>query len=186
MPTPSKPYTVLAAEGKSHRTKKELRARRDGEAAMLTGKELKERKTVRDKPEAHKEFMRIKGLLKEIGKNDALYESVINRYCQIMVECTEMECKRERVSNLIGHMEKAFGKMEKAGEIEYDDLTKVIKELTKLSSTLISYDRQVQAKRKMLLDIEKENIMTIAAALRSVPKKDDRQENPLLKALNGG
>jgi hypothetical protein len=38
----------------------------------------------------------------------------------------------------------------------------------------------------MLLDIEKENIMTIAAALRSIPKKDDKSENPLLKALKDG
>ena len=38
----------------------------------------------------------------------------------------------------------------------------------------------------MLLDIEKENIMTIASALRSIPKKDsDKVEDPLLKVLRG-
>ena len=45
--------------------------------------------------------------------------------------------------------------------------------------------RQIQAKRKMLLDIEKENIMTIASSLRSVPKKAEKKMNPLLEALNG-
>ena len=54
-----------------------------------------------------------------------------------------------------------------------------------MQKNLISLDKQVQAKRKMLLDIEKENIMTIASALRSVPKKTEKKENPLLAALNG-
>jgi hypothetical protein len=50
---------------------------------------------------------------------------------------------------------------------------------------MIECDRQVQAKRKMLLDIEKENIMTIAAALRSIPKKTDKPKSKLLEALQG-
>ena len=54
-----------------------------------------------------------------------------------------------------------------------------------MQKNLVSLDKQVQAKRKMLLDIEKENIMTIASALRSVPKKTDKKDNPLLAALNG-
>ena len=55
-----------------------------------------------------------------------------------------------------------------------------------MQKNLVSLDKQVQAKRKMLLDIEKENIMTIASALRSVPKKTEKKENPLLAALNNG
>ena len=55
-----------------------------------------------------------------------------------------------------------------------------------MQKNLISMDKQVQTKRKMLLDIEKENIMTIASALRSVPKKTEKKENPLLAALNNG
>ena len=54
-----------------------------------------------------------------------------------------------------------------------------------MQKNLVSLDKQVQAKRKMLLDIEKENIMTIASALRSVPKKTEKKDNPLLAALNG-
>ena len=47
-------------------------------------------------------------------------------------------------------------------------------------------DKQIASKRKMLLDIEKENVMTIASALRSIPKKEDKaSENPLLKVLRG-
>ena len=54
-----------------------------------------------------------------------------------------------------------------------------------MQKNLVSLDKQVQTKRKMLLDIEKENIMTIASALRSVPKKTEKKDNPLLAALNG-
>ena len=54
-----------------------------------------------------------------------------------------------------------------------------------MQKNLVSLDKQVRAKRKMLIDIEKENIMTIASALRSVPKKTEKKANPLLAALNG-
>ena len=55
-----------------------------------------------------------------------------------------------------------------------------------MMATMLSIDKQVQAKRKMLLDIEKENVMTIASALRCIPKKEDKDaDNPLLKVLRG-
>jgi hypothetical protein len=55
-----------------------------------------------------------------------------------------------------------------------------------MQGSIIGLDKQIQSKRKMILDIEKENIMTIAAALRSIPKKEDKANNRLLEALNGG
>ena len=55
-----------------------------------------------------------------------------------------------------------------------------------MQKNMIALDKQVQTKRKMLLDIEKENIMTIASSLRSVPKKTDKKKNPLMEALAGG
>ena len=36
-----------------------------------------------------------------------------------------------------------------------------------------------------MLDIEKENIMTIASQLRTIPKSVEPAENPLLKVLRG-
>ena len=54
-----------------------------------------------------------------------------------------------------------------------------------ISKQLISYDKQIQAKRKMLFDIEKENIMTIASSLRSIPKKTDKKKNAVKEALSG-
>ena len=52
-----------------------------------------------------------------------------------------------------------------------------------MQKNLISLDKQIQAKRKMLMDIEKENIMTIASSLRSIPKKAEKKKNLLLEAL---
>ena len=95
MPTPTKPVNVIRMEGKSHRTKRELKSRENAEKKLLTGGKLKERKEVKSDPIAHKEFLRIKKLLEKIEKNDDLYSSVINRYCQLYAECKDFEEKRE-------------------------------------------------------------------------------------------
>ena len=92
MPTPPKPADVIMLEGKSHRTKKELRQRKKAEEDLLTGNRLRETKEVKENELAHKEFLRIRKLLEEIGKNDDLYSGVINRYCLLSAECKEFEC----------------------------------------------------------------------------------------------
>ena len=96
MPTPPKPAKIIELEGKSHRTKKEIRARKEAEASLLTGERLKESKEVKENPKAHKEFLRIKKLLESIEKNDDLYGRVINRYCLLLAECTEFEEKEKK------------------------------------------------------------------------------------------
>ena len=48
---------------------------------------------------------------------------------------------------------------------------------------LLDVDRQIQAKRKMLFDIEKENAMTVASALRSIPKAPIEKNSELKAAL---
>ena len=60
------------------------------------------------------------------------------------------------------------------------------RQINKLSSTYIAIDKQIQAKRSMLLAIEKENIMTVQAALRSIPKQNNEEESQLMKVLSGG
>ena len=95
MPTPTKPASVLKYEKKSHRTKAEMRQREKAEEDLLTGKKLKESQEVKNNELAHREFLRIRKLLAEIGKNDDLYSGVINRYCMISAECREFEEKRE-------------------------------------------------------------------------------------------
>ena len=174
-PTPAKPADVIRLEGKSHRTKKELRQRKQAEENLLTGKKLKEKAEVKNNEIAHREFLRLKKLLKEIGKDDDLYSGAINRYCLIFAECAEFEEQREKIFRRQQELE------EKAGEIEFIEYITLQNDLSKMA---ISYDRQIQTKRKMLFDIEKENVMTIAAALRSIPKKPETKKNALREALN--
>lgn len=64
-------------------------------------------------------------------------------------------------------------------------LIEYTKSIDRLLRNIINLDKQIQTKRRMLFDIEKENIMTIASALRSIPKEVKTEENPLLKALQG-
>ena len=57
------------------------------------------------------------------------------------------------------------------------------REIAQLSNTLIKYDREIEKKRGMLLAIEKESGMTMAAMLRTIPKKQEQGTNPLLEVL---
>lgn len=180
MSRPPKPYLALVNEKKSHRTKKELKLREEGEKALLTGVALKERPEVKAHPIAHKEFLRVNKLLKNIEKNDAIYEGIINRYCLLVAECHDFEVKRNLIYNDLDELQKAYQNKEL-------EATEYFKLKTDLQKQIISIDKQIQTKRKMLLDIEKENVMTIAAALRSIPKTDtDSSKNKLLEVLNGG
>ena len=96
MPTPSKPFKVLESEGKSHRTKAELKLREEGEKALTSDEKMKVKKEVKNNKIAKKEFKRIYDLLANIEKNDALYENVINRYAMLYAECSEFEEKRAK------------------------------------------------------------------------------------------
>ena len=192
MPTPAKPFKVLTTENKSHRTKAELKMREEGEKSLSTDIELKERKEVRQNKVAHKEFKRVQKILKNIDKNDAIYEAVINRYCLLQAECFDLEERREECYNLISKLREEEKELiaELKDRENIDELIdyklEYAKSLAKMMSSMSTIDKQIQAKRKMLLDIEKENVMTIASALRCVPKKEDREtDNPLLKVLRG-
>lgn len=187
MSRPPKPYIVLKNEKKSHRTKAELNQRKKGEESMFTGVALKEDKEVRDNPVAHKEFLRIRRLLKEIEKNDDIYGPVINRYCMIQAECAMFIERREELYKLVHELKKEYDDVTENMDSEEKGsfLLEYTKSMDKISRTMINLDKQVQTKRRMLFDIEKENIMTIASALRNIPKKVAEEENPLLKALRG-
>lgn len=189
MPTPPKPFSVLKSEGKSHRTKKELKLREQGEKALSTGTALKARSEVKKNKIANKEFKRINELLKKIEKNDAIYEAVINRYCLIYAECIDFEDKKSRLYELVEKLENQFE--ESKEYLEQEDLAKetrrFAKSISEIMGSIVDLDKQLQPKRKMLLDIEKENIMTIASALRVIPKKpeNDSAKETILKVLNG-
>lgn len=183
MPTPAKPAKILQMEKRSHRTKKELAQRRNAEAALLTGVKLKEKKEVKDNKIAHQEFFRIRKLMEAIEKNDDLYGEVINRYCILVAECQEFQEKRERVYGQLCEFQDRMDKMVDQEEMSWKEAFGIE---TNMQRTLMAIDKQIQTKRKMLMDIEKENVMTIASSLRSVPKKVDAKKNALKEALTGG
>lgn len=181
MARPAKPAAVLEAEGKSHRTKAEMEKRRKEEAAFATGEPLKEKPETKKNIVAHKEFLRVTKLLTEIGKCDALYENIINRYCMIYAETRDFEEKRERFYQDLWQMEEDFA----AGKFG-EETSAYYKLKCKMQGNILALDKQVQAKRKMLMEIEKENIMTVSSVMRNIPKTEEKEENPLLVALRGG
>lgn len=169
MARPSKTVDVLSSEGKSHRTKAEMKHREEAEKLLSSGERLRERREVKENPVAHREFLRVNKLLVALGKNDALYEPIINRYCILQAECADFEQKRELfTSNLAELMDNP--------DIDSEARYRLAAQMQK---TIIDVDKQVQTKRKMLFDIEKECAMTISAAMRSIPKTPLKQENPL-------
>ena len=185
MSRPPKPVSVLKGEGKSHRTKKELRQRESAEQALLTGVNIKESAAVKNNVVAHAEFKRVLTLLKKINKSDALYQTVINRYCLMVAECDELEQRKVTllyaIADLQALFEETIDDYEEGDRLEF--IVRFSTEMGKLNGLVVSIDKQLQTKRKMLLDIEKENVMTIASALRSIPKQSEDKPSALLQVL---
>ena len=173
MARPSKTTDVLKAEGKSHRTKAELAAREAAEKAFATGKAAKARHEVKINPEAYKEFKRVTSLLSAVGKNDALFESIINRYCLLQSECSGLISTRAQ-------FEKNLAALLEDDEIDADSKYRL---MVKMQQNILDIDKDMQSKRKMILDIEKECSLTINAAMRTVPKQPTTPVNPLASIL---
>jgi uncharacterized protein YbgA (DUF1722 family) len=182
------PLSVIDGNGKAHLTKSQKKLRKQGEEALATGAALKERSEVKNNPIAHKEFLRISKLLEKINKNDAIYEVIINRYCTMVAECFDLEEKREASYQIMLKLDENFNsEIDNTPEKERAQLVRsYARAHADLMNSLLCCDSQVQSKRKMLLDIEKENIMTIAAALRSIPKKDAPKGQSLADILKNG
>lgn len=179
MGRPAKTAEVLKNEGKSHRTKKELEDREKAEKSLLTGQKIRKFPEVSKNKIANKEFNRIKKLLEALEKNDDLYSNVINRYCLLKAECIEFEEKRERFYKDLERAEKAADD----GDIKTNEYLRLVNAIQR---NVIDIDKQIQNKRKMMFDIEKENLMTVASALRSIPKKvEDPEDDALLAFIMG-
>lgn len=145
-----------------HSTKAELEQRKAAQKAMLTGLPIREAPEVAADPVAHQEFIRVTELLAAVGRNDAMFEAVINDYSILKSDLTR-----------------------------YMDMRRTIQEDGDLSGAeryklVLSYDKQIDVCRKKRFDIEKENGFTMASALRSIPKKTEAPQNPLIEVLNSG
>lgn len=168
------PKSVLTIKG--HRTKKEIAYRSAGEAGTLTGEVMRERGDVKDNPDAHKEFMRLRKLFRKIEKDDAIYSQVINDYCLLHAESLQIAAHRKMVENDIEYLEEKKADME---PMEY------IQVKLGLYDKLLKLDADLDRKRDKKRAIEDKNLMNIQSALRSIPKKPEEKANPLLEALNG-
>lgn len=180
MGRPSKPISVIEAEKKSHRTAVEIEQRKKSEAALLSGLILQERDEVRKNKIAHKEFMRVAKLMKSIEKNDALYSAGINTYCQLYAEILEMDEQKYKLDALVENLQEKFDNLH---NMDFEQVMQFTKQVTKLADLKLNISSEIDKKRRMMLSIDKENVMTISAALRSIPKTPEKAENPLLKAL---
>jgi len=178
MPTPSKSIDNTTG----HRTKAEKAMRKEMEQGLLTGAKLKEDPSVKDNPTAHETFLKTKKLLAAIGRDDALYSAQINRYAMLMAECADFEEKRAYFWNELKEFQQQKQVLIDAEQIKFTDGVKIEQGF---QNSILAMDRQIQQKRKMLFDIEKENCMSIAASLRSIPKTPEKANNPLLEALRG-
>lgn len=189
MARPSKPASVIDIEGKSHRTKKEKIVRQRGEDAMESGIAMVKFPEVKKNKKASAEFDRITELLDKIKKNDRVYETVINRYCLMLAECTEIIEFKNELEKDLKRLKKTF-KEASLAELEPERKMELCldfaKSLEKTTRVLLNYDRELSKKRNMLLAIEKESGMTLAAMLRTVPKAPEKTTNALLEALGSG
>jgi hypothetical protein len=169
---PTKPLSLV----KGHRTKAEKGVREKAESELLTGITLKENPEVRSNSIAHKEFARIKKLLRSIQKDDDLSGNILNTHCLLHAECKEFEEMKDKIYSDIIELTNEY---KKGGieALEYFD------KKGRLQDKLFTCDKKIMEKRKMILDISKENIMTIQSALRSIPKKEQPKEQSKMAAM---
>jgi len=188
MARPSKPASVLTIESRSHYTKKQIEQRAKAEREILAGGKILESPSVKSDPTAHKEFLRVCRILSKIEKNDASYETVINRYCELLAECIHLKEQRDYSWETFTEIRATFKLLAADNTLEerIEVLTNLTKQLAILTDAMNKIDKILDAKRSMLFAIEKENLFTIAGALRSIPKKVEKEEDELIKALKGG
>ena len=179
MGRPSKSAAVLKLEGKSHRTKQELAFREAAEKNTLTGKQIIETEEVRTDPEAHKEFLRCRRLLRLIEKDDEIYGAAVRRYCLNKSRLKETDRDILRLKLALEELEGSRKEFTEAKEIaEYYRL------MTKLEDTVTKKEQLARSYRMEMTDFEKENCMTIRSSLKSIPKKPETKTNSLRELLN--
>ena len=166
---PAKTHLQLCEPGSGHRTKAEIKTRAEAEKALLTGEKIKCKFNKKLHPTAGKEFNRLTKLMTAIEKNDAVYENIVNRYCLLYEECENHEKDIVLLDEMIKEAQESF----ESGELEYKD---VLEAKLTLIRNKTSTENLLLKKRNMLLSIEKENAMTVAAALRAIPKKPLEKE----------
>ena len=152
MARPRKSIKVIQLEQKNHMTKREIAVRKREEEKLISGSKLKEAKNVREDPVAHKEFVRIRKLMRAIEKDDDLYSGQLNTYCELT-----SEIERLKVEKAIHDQE-----LEELRETrhEFDDYVAYYDLLTKITKRIDDLDKRIDQKRahREKIDREKTNI----------------------------
>ncbi len=144
-----------------HATKAELTQRREAEKAAMTGMAIRESREVAKDRVAHAEFIRVSEILTAVGKNDAMFEAVINDYCVYKSDISRYQAMRKKLQK---------------EEMEAAELYRLVADC----------DKRIDAYRKKRFDIEKEGGSSLASAMRAIPKKAEAKANPLLEVLGNG
>lgn len=177
MGRPAKTAEVIRLEGKSHRTKKELATRQQAEDALLTGQQILETADLKKDKVAHKEFLRIRRLLRLIKKDDELYGAPARRYC---VNASKLKDAEDAILDLKHDLEEL-----KKDKDDFEDKAEYYRLLTKLEDSITKKEQLSQGIRREMTDFEKENCMTIRSSIRTIPKKPETKTNALREALGG-
>ncbi|MBT2215846.1 P27 family phage terminase small subunit [Virgibacillus dakarensis] len=158
----SKPVQLVKMEGKSHRTKAELEHREKMEKALYTGTTFKEDPVTKADPIAHKEFLRLKKLYKQIEFVDGLDQSTINRYCQLKSQESMLQDLYNGIKEAMDSKQNIMKKMEL-----YEDMKEVI-------------GKQNQVRDKML-KLEDRLFLNPVARMRAIPKQpeDKKEKSPM-------
>lgn len=202
MGRPSKPV----AANRKHLTNAEKEQREHYEQALLSGKKITERKRVREDEVAHAEFRRVVALMRAIGKDDALYAEQINRYAELHSEeefykeltetlrgeLSELNTLSKEVMAAVGQLADICDEPDVAGAKELSEsiaavtasLAELLKRRGELLKQISDADLKIKQKREAKLAIERENCMSVSAALRTIPKDVHKDEDDeLLKVL---
>ncbi len=171
------PKSIKTAKG--HRTKNEKNLREKGEEALTPSGELKEWKRTGTNRGKSWYFKFVKRMFADVGEDSEIYSAVINRYCELLAECGALEKEASKTLGRLDELE------ERKSEMEYSEWLNCYIELVKASDR---EHKTLDRKRNMLLAIEKENLMTVMAKLRAVPKKpqeDEEESDPMAELLKG-
>jgi phage terminase small subunit len=160
---PSKPVDLIVLEGKSHRTKEELNARRAAEAEMRVEGELKASKAVRASSIALAEFKRLKALYEGIAFVGALDQAILNRYCLALAMLEDL---RGTARQMQDHLDALS---EEGNELDAQTLCALYR-------SIASVIGKIQAQEKQLRAYEDRLLLTPAGRIRAVPKKPPEKE----------
>lgn len=179
MARPSKSAAVIAAEGRSHRTAAEMEHRERAERGVLSNRPMEPRDRTLMCETALAEFRRIEGLYDAIGRNDAMYEGAVNMYCATYAELLRLEERRDRATDEAERFGRDKAELLAGGMYEAEHAALKIK----LEELALKLDKAVMQKRAALFGFEKEGGMTLASAMRIIPKQPEPETNPLMEVL---